>query len=63
MTDPDWADNVKSKLADWNETCNKRIEKATTQLQDALKKYYGFTDDKFQSDKQKLAHTAKVQCW
>lgn len=51
MTDPDWADNVKSKLADWNETCNKRIEKATTQLQDALKKYYGFTDDKFQSDK------------
>ena len=51
MTDPDWVDNVKSKLADWNETCNKRIEKATTQLQDALKKYYGFTDDKFQSDK------------
>lgn len=50
MTDPDWVDNVKAKLADWNETCNKRIEKATTQLQDALKKYYGFTDDNFKSE-------------
>ncbi|MFQ9514574.1 MAG: ABC transporter substrate-binding protein [Eubacterium sp.] len=46
MTDANWADNVKSKLADWNEKCNKRIDTATKQLKDALKKYYGFTDDK-----------------
>lgn len=51
MTDPDWVDNVKAKLADWNETCNKRINIATEQLQDALKKYYGFTDDKFNGSK------------
>lgn len=47
MTDPNWADSVKSKLSDWNEKCNQRINTATTQLQDALKQYYGFTDDKF----------------
>ncbi len=44
-TDKNWADNVKSKLADWDDTINKRIEKATQDLKDALKKYYGFTDD------------------
>lgn len=47
MTEPDWVDNVKAKLADWNETCNKRISEASKQLQDALKQYYGYTDDKF----------------
>ena len=47
MTDTNWSNEVKSKLADWNEVINKRIETATTQLQDALKQYYGFTDDKF----------------
>lgn len=45
MTDPNWADSVKAKLADWDEASNKRIDTATTQLKDALKKYYGFTDD------------------
>ena len=34
------ADNVKAKLSDWNSTINKRIDKAQTQLKDALKKYY-----------------------
>ena len=38
--DKDWADNVKAKLSDWNSTINKRIDKAQTQLKDALKKYY-----------------------
>ena len=47
MTDANWEDSVKSKLADWNETIGERIETGTTQLQDALKKYYGFTDDDF----------------
>lgn len=47
MTDTNWANEVKSKLADWNETINARIETATTQLQDALKQYYGYTDDQF----------------
>ena len=45
MTDKNWANEVKSKLADWNEAINKRIDTTTTQLKDALKQYYGFTDD------------------
>lgn len=50
MTDTNWSNEVKSKLADWNETINKRIATATTQLQDAMKQYYGFTDDKFKAE-------------
>ncbi len=41
MTDKNWADSVKSKLADWNTTINKRIKKADKEFQVALKKYYG----------------------
>ena len=47
FTDKDWADNVKARLADWNETCNKRIDTAQSQLKDALKEYYGFKDADF----------------
>lgn len=43
MTDKNWADSVKSKLADWNTTINKRIKKADTEFKAALKKYYGNT--------------------
>ena len=44
FTDKDWADNVKSRLSDWNDSCNKRIQTAQKQLKDALKEYYGFED-------------------
>lgn len=47
QTDPDWVDNVKAKLSDWNEAINEDLKSAVTQLQDALKEYYGFTDDDF----------------
>ena len=39
--DKGWADNVKSRLSDWNDTINKRIGTAQSQLKDALKTYYG----------------------
>ena len=38
-----WADSVKSKLADWNTTINKRIKKADKEFKAALTKYYGIT--------------------
>ena len=41
MTDKNWADSVKSKLADWNTTINKRIKKADKEFKVALNKYYG----------------------
>ncbi len=41
MTDKNWADSVKSKLADWNVTINKRIKKADKEFKGALNKYYG----------------------
>lgn len=47
FTDKNWADNVKSRLADWNTSCNKRIDTAKKQLQDALVEYYNFDSAKF----------------
>ena len=47
FTDKNWADNVKGRLSGWNESINKRIETAQTQLKDALKEYYGFKDEDF----------------
>ena len=47
MTDKNWGDQVKSKLADWTETINKRIDKAQTAFKDALKEYYGMSDADF----------------
>lgn len=43
MTDKNWADSVKAKLPDWNESINKRIKKANKQFTDALSKYYGIS--------------------
>lgn len=40
MTDKNWVDNVKSRLADWNTTVNKRLTKAKEQLKKALKDNY-----------------------
>lgn len=51
QTEPDWLNNVKSRLAEWNELINERFAQAQTQLQDALKQYYGFEDADFTSEK------------
>ena len=42
---PGWENSVMSKLSDWNTSCNKRITTSQKQLDDALKKYYNFTDE------------------
>ncbi|MCR5836564.1 MAG: hypothetical protein K6G88_08650 [Lachnospiraceae bacterium] len=47
QTEPDWVSNVKSRLVDWNKTINGRFVTAQEQLKEALKQYYGFTDDQF----------------
>lgn len=44
QTDPDWVDNVKSKLSDWNKKMNERLEEAQKQLKDALVTYYGMKE-------------------
>lgn len=41
FTDKNWADTVKSRLADWDENINKRIDTADKQLKEALKELYG----------------------
>lgn len=51
QTEPDWLNNVKSRLSGWNELINERFAQAQTQLQDALKQYYGFEDADFTSEK------------
>lgn len=48
QTDPSWVNDVKSRLSDWNKNINDRFATAQTQLQDALKQYYGFEDKDFQ---------------
>jgi hypothetical protein len=48
MTDKNWVDNVKSKLADWNTKINDRLTEAQDQLKSALKDNYGFTDSDFE---------------
>jgi len=45
--DPAWADQVKSRLADWTEKTNPRLDLARESIRDALKRYYGYTDDMF----------------
>lgn len=49
QTEPDWLNNVKSRLTDWNTKINVRFVQAETQLRDALKQYYGFTDADFEA--------------
>lgn len=48
-SEANWLDQVKAKLGDFNATSNKRFEAAESALRDGLKKYYGYTDDKFKS--------------
>lgn len=47
QTEPNWANDVKSRLADWNQLANERFATADEQLRDALKEYYGKTDADF----------------
>ncbi|MBE5950974.1 MAG: hypothetical protein E7260_05170 [Lachnospiraceae bacterium] len=43
-TEPNWIDNVKARLADWNKNINNRFVQAETELKNGLKTYYGLTD-------------------
>ncbi len=46
-TEANWVDNVKAKLADWNEKINARFVTAENTLKEGLIKYYGFTEASF----------------
>lgn len=46
-TDPNWLDQIKAKLPDWNTAANARFKESENALRDGLKNYYGYTDDKF----------------
>lgn len=46
-TDPNWLDQVKAKLPDWNTTINARFVQAEQQLKDGLKNYYGYAEEDF----------------
>ena len=46
-TDPNWLDQVKAKIPDWNKKINERFDLAQQQLKDGLKEFYGFTDENF----------------
>jgi len=50
-TDPNWLDQVKAKLPDWNAKINERFKLAEQQLRDGLKEFYGFTDEDFAKNK------------
>lgn len=45
--DSNFVDTVKSKLSDWNTATNARFVESVSVLQDAMKRYYGFTDADF----------------
>jgi len=47
-TDANWADNVKSRLGDWNTAFNQRFEASISGLRNGLKQFYGFDDSKFE---------------
>lgn len=42
MTDKNWVDNVKSRLADWDKSINQRLATAKEQLNTAIKENYNF---------------------
>lgn len=46
--DANWADNVKSKLGDWNTAFNQRFEESSKALKDGLKQFYGYKDSDFE---------------
>lgn len=50
-TDPNWLDQIKAKLPDWNTAANARFKESENALRDGLKNYYGYTDDKFVTKK------------
>lgn len=50
-SDSNYVDVVKSKLYDWNQVTNERFTTATLELQNAMKKYYGYTDKDFEAQK------------
>ena len=45
--DPNWVDNVKARLGDWNEKINARFDTAENSLKEGLVKFYGYTEDSF----------------
>ena len=47
VTDANWLDNVKARLADWNTVINKRFVESEKAIKEGLTKYYGFTDKDF----------------
>lgn len=47
-SDPNWLDQVKAKLPDWDRLANERFEQSHQRLQGALIKYYGFTAADFE---------------
>jgi hypothetical protein len=49
--EPNWLDQVKAKLPDWNTKINERFVLADQQLRDGLKEFYGFADDDFAAKK------------
>jgi hypothetical protein len=49
--EPNWLDQVKAKLPDWNKKINERYIAADQQLRDGLKEFYGFEDDDFTAKK------------
>lgn len=51
QTEDSWLNDVKARLSTWNENANKRFVQAEKELQDALKKYYGFADSDFTTEK------------
>ena len=40
-----WLDEIKSKLPEWNRLANERFAEAEEQLKNALKDFYGYTDE------------------
>lgn len=46
-TDPNWLDNVKARLADWNKVINERFVQSEEALKQGLITYYGFNDSDF----------------
>lgn len=47
-TDANWADNVKARLADWNNSFNSRFVEARAGLRQGLIQFYGFSESDFQ---------------
>lgn len=43
-----WLDEIKSKLPEWNRLANERFAESEQELKDALKDFYGYTEEEFQ---------------